>query len=220
MPDTILIIGNQNYSSWSFRAWLALKLTGLPFEQKKVYLRKSDTSSQLTVLSPSGKVPLLHHNGHVIWDSLAIGLFLADHFPNLLPQDIASRATALSIICEMHSGFQAMRSTITMDMKSRNKPYNNTDALQNDIQRIQDIWTQCRSEYHGGGAFLFGEYSLADVFFAPVVSRFVTYAIPISDVCQSYMESMCSHSFYQEWLSHAEQESETIDWTHPLPEIK
>lgn len=212
MTNTTLIIGNQNYSSWSFRAWLVLKLTGLPFEYKKIYLRKSDTSVQLSTLSPSGKVPLLHHNGLIIWDSLAIGLFLADQFPQLLPQDSDSRAEALSIICEMHSGFQTMRSSITMDMKSRNKPYTKTEALQNDIQRIQEIWTQCRSENEDSGPFLFGQYTLADAFFAPVVSRFVTYAIPVNDVCRSYMGTMCNHSFYQDWLREADQETETIDW--------
>jgi len=129
MTDTLLVISNQNYSSWSMRAWLALKLTGLPFELKKIYLRKSDTSHQITELSPSGKVPLLRHNGHLIWDSLAIGLFLVEQFPHLLPQDKNLRATALSIICEMHSGFQSMRSIITMDMTSRNLTYANTDAL-------------------------------------------------------------------------------------------
>jgi len=87
MTDTLLVIGNQNYSSWSFRAWLALKLTGVPFELKKIYLRKPDTSSQIASLSPSGKVPLFCHNGQVVWDSLAIGLVLTDQFPHLLPQE-------------------------------------------------------------------------------------------------------------------------------------
>ncbi len=212
MQHPLLIIGNQNYSSWSFRAWLALKLTGLPFDTKKIYLQKPDTKSQILAHSPSGKVPVLLHNEIGVWDSLAISLYLAEQHPGLLPQAVSDRAKAYSIICEFHAGFQHLRQTCTMDMTARHKAYNPSDDLQADINRVQAIWTECRYNTVENGPYLFGAYSLADVFFAPVVSRFVTYDIPQNDVCQQYMDAIVIHPHYQEWYKEAEAETEVIQW--------
>jgi glutathione S-transferase len=212
LKHPLLIIGNQNYSSWSFRAWLALKLTGLPFDTKKIYLQKPDTKSQILAHSLSGKVPVLLHNEIRVWDSLAISLYLAEQYPQLLPQDLSDRAKAYSIICEFHSGFQHLRQTCTMDMTARHKPYAPSEALLADINRIQAIWTDCRTEKVENGPFLFGAYSIADVFFAPVVSRFVTYDIPQSEVCQQYIDTIVAHRHYQEWYKDAQTETEVIHW--------
>jgi glutathione S-transferase len=204
MPEFTLVIGDRNYSSWSLRPWLILKHLGLAFEEVHVRLRQTDTRQQNLRHSPSGKVPVLKHNGLVIWDSLAIMEYLAERFPESLlwPSDTAARAMARSISAEMHSGFQALRAHLPMDILGR-FPGNGLDAegVQQDIARVQQIWMDARAQWGagGGGPFLFGAFGIADAMYAPVVSRFITYDAPCPAICRAYRDAVWNMPAMLEW---------------------
>ena len=206
VSNTMLIIGSPNYSSWSFRAWLAVKLSRITFELQKIDLDKPETKARLIAETPAQKVPVLHDEGHVIWDSLAIGLYLAEQFPHMLPKHSKARAEALSVICEMHSGFSALRERCSMEMIAKHKYYVRSAALDGEIKRIQAIWGQCRANHGNKGPFLMGDYSLVDAFFAPVVSRFVTYDIQVDEIAQCYMATVVAEPMYQAWFAMAERD--------------
>ena len=171
-----LVIGNKNYSSWSLRPWLGLKVAGIEFEEILLPLYEENARSKRLVYSPSGKVPLLADGTLRIWDSLAIAEYLAEQFParKMWPADREARAIARAVSAEMHSGFQALRSQLPMNMH-RDRPAiaYNADA-QRDIDRIQEIWRDCRARFGGAGHYLFGAPTIADAMFAPVVSRFAS----------------------------------------------
>src|SRR5262245_7528058 len=175
MSKLALVIGNKNYSSWSLRAWLVLAHAEIPFEEINVRLFVPGFKDEIAKYSPAGRVPVLLDDGLAIWDTLAIAEYLAERYPErkLWPTDTKRSARARSICAEMHSGFHALRSNmpvnITADLRGRGWNV----AVQLDIERVCEIWRACRSEH--GGPFLFGAYSVADAFFAPVVSRFITY---------------------------------------------
>lgn len=208
-----LFIGNKRYSSWSLRAWLAARLTGEPLREEMIWLRQPDTRARIQAVSPAGKVPILRHRGHSVWDSLAIGLYLQRQFPaaGLLPEDPAAAALALSVVAEMHAGFAALREQMPMDLIARKPGAGRTPAVAEDIARIQAIWEDCRGRFGQDGPFLFGRPSLADCFYAPVATRFVTYGVVLSPTAAAYRDAIEAWPLFREWAAPAAGEP-------PLPE--
>lgn len=210
--QTTLTISSKNYSSWSLRGWLMLKLTEHPFEELRVSPDDLDNRAELLLLSPSILVPRLEHDGCKVWDTLAIGEYLNEVFPKaqLLPKDPKARAHCRSICGEMHSGFSAMRSSLPMNIKSKFKTFKVWSKAQIDIDRIVAIWQECLSTY--GGPFLFGaKPTLADAMFAPVITRFLTYNISLDGVCSKYCEHIMAMPQMQEWVKGAHEEPDDIE---------
>jgi glutathione S-transferase len=201
-----LVIGNKNYSSWSMRAWLALKATGADFTEILIPLRQVNTKQDILRYSPSGLVPVLLADGRPIWDSLAIGEYLAQQFPaaRLWPRDALLRAHARSASAEMHAGFTALRGKRPMNMKKRETLPDDADVTR-DVARIEQIWDEARS-LTGRGDFLYGDFTLADVMYAPVVSRFVTYGIAVGKENKAYMDRIWNLPAFQEWYEAALKE--------------
>lgn len=209
-----LVIGNKNYSSWSMRPWLALRAAGIAFDEVLIPLYTGPADKQRILdVSPAGKVPVLVDGDIVVWDSLAIIEYAAERFPQagLWPRDLLRRAQARSICAEMHGGFGALRSECSMNLRRavRAKPL--SEAARNDIARIQQIWSACRQRYAEFGPFLFGEFSAADAFYAPVVHRFRTYAIEVNADVRSYMAVMQAVPAFQEWTEAGLAETWVID---------
>ncbi len=206
MSEFILVTGDKNLSSWSLRPWLVMRMAGIAFDEIPIALRQADTRQQILQHSPSGRVPVLKHDGLAIWDSLAIAEYLAELFPEkrLWPKQQPARAMARSVSAEMHSGFQSLRTHMQMDMLG-SYPGQGHDAegVADDIARIQEIWRGCRAKYSAGGAFLFGGFSIADAMYAPVASRFRTYGVKCDDVCSAYMDTIWNLPALQEWLAGA-----------------
>jgi glutathione S-transferase len=209
-----LAIGNKNYSSWSMRPWMALKATGIAFDEVEIPLYTGPADKQRILdFTRSGKVPALVDGDVTVWDSLAIIEYVAERFPDahLWPQDVASRAHARSVSAEMHSGFMALRNECGMNIHRpvRSKPLSD-DAMAN-IARIQQIWTECRAMYGGQGPYLFGAFSGADAMFAPVIHRFRTYAIEVTPPVRGYMDTMLANAAFQEWTRGALAETLIIE---------
>ncbi len=216
MQTMKLVIGSKNSSSWSLRPWLLLKQVGLPFEEVVVPLRRPDSEARLRAVSPSGKVPVLVAGEVKVWDSLAICEFLAEHDPSLWPADSAARAVARSISAEMHSGFPALRTFLPMDFVARfGPPGKLLTSVRTDIERVLAIWTECRRLHGQGGPFLFGAFSVADAMFAPVCSRFATYAIPLDPVSAAYVERVMGLPAMQEWGRGAAAEVAGVPYPRP-----
>src|SRR5436305_7400434 len=197
-----LVIGNKNYSSWSMRPWLALRANNIEFEEILVPLYTGpEVNQRILDFTPSGKVPALVDGDVTVWDSLAIVEYVAERFPQagLWPEDRARRAHARSVSAEMHSGFAALRDECGMNLHRpvRAKPLS-ADARA-DIARIQQSWAECRERYGKLGPYLFGALSVADAMYAPVVHRFRTYAIEVTPVVRSYMETMMALPAFQQW---------------------
>lgn len=198
-----LVIGNKNYSSWSMRPWMALKGAGVPFEEVVLPLYTDDPADKQKILSysPAGKVPILIDGAVTVWDSLAIIEHLAEKFPDrgFWPKDAAARAHARSISAEMHSGFMALRSECSMNVRRpvQKRPLS-ADAKAN-AERVQEIWRDCRSRYGAGGAFLFGAFSGADAMYAPIVHRFHTYGVEVTGTAADYMREIQAHPAFEEW---------------------
>jgi glutathione S-transferase len=197
-----LVIGNKNYSSWSMRPWVALRAANIAFEEVFIplYTGTADKEKILSY-SRSGKVPVLVDGDVTVWDSLAIIEYAAERFPEarLWPQDRASRAHARSISAEMHSGFAALRNECGMNLHRPVKAIALSDDARANIARVQQIWAECRERYGKAGPFLFGAFSGADAMYAPVVHRFLTYAIEIVPEAKAYMETMTALPAFQEW---------------------
>ncbi len=198
-----LVIGDRNYSSWSLRPWLVLKQCGLPFEETTIRLREPGTKAEILKHSPSGKVPCLIDGDVVIWDSLAICEYLAEKFPTLWPASSKVRAEARSVCAEMHSGFSALRHSMPMEIHA-SKPFDGRSAeVAADIARIVGIWENCRKRFAQNGPFLFGHFTNADAMFAPVVWRFLTYAVELPPASRAWVEAMCALPAMQEWRAAA-----------------
>jgi glutathione S-transferase len=198
-----LVIGDRNYSSWSLRPWLAIKQAGLPFEEIPIRLRGSGTRAEIFKYSPSGKVPCLIDGETVVWDSLAICEYLAEKSTSLWPADRKTRAEARAISAEMHSGFGALRHSMPMEIHA-SKPYDDRPAeVLADIARIVAIWESCRSRFAKSGPFLFGTFTIADAMFAPVVWRFLTYAVELPAASRAWVETMCALPAMQAWRAGA-----------------
>ncbi len=210
MEPLTLVIGNRNYSSWSLRAWLMLKHAGVSFQEILVPLDTADTREQIEHYSPSGRVPLLRHGELRIWDSLAICEYVAELTGRGWPRQRAARAVARSVCAEMHSGFTTLRSLWPMNARARNRHTVGTTALEADVERIDELWNDCRCRFGSGGPWLFGEYTAADAMYAPVVLRFNTYGARTSQTARWYMASVLEDGALQEWLQAAKQEPWTL----------
>ena len=208
-----LIIGNKNYSSWSLRAWLMLRQAGLEAEEVLISLDEKGYKTELLKHSPSGRVPCLIHGSLKIWDSLAIGEYANELAPEarLWPEDRAARALARSVAAEMHSGFSALRTHMPMNIRSSFPKEGRKPGVQEDIDRVKAIWRLCLSRHGGDGPYLFGRFTIADAMYAPVVSRFRTFAVELGEQEQAYAEAIWSMPAMKEWVEAAEDEPMVID---------
>lgn len=197
-----LVIGNYNYSSWSLRAWIALKVFGFDFDVTRIPLYGPGAKQQILQHSPAGKVPILKDGGTVVWDSLAIMEYLAEKDAKLWPADAVSRARARSVSAEMHAGFPNLRQHMSMNVRRRYPGKGRTPEVLDEIRRIEDIWSQA------SGPFLFGPFTAADAMYAPVVLRFRTYDVQVSH--RAYMEAVLALPAMKEWIAAAEREAESI----------
>jgi glutathione S-transferase len=207
-PVLKIVVGNKNYSSWSLRGWLMVKKTRQPFEEVVIGLDRPDTAENIKQYSPSGRVPVLLSGNLTVWDSLAIGEYLAETYPaaNLWPKDVEARAVARSISAEMHSGFVALRTHCPMKMKERIQQDTPQEAL-DDAARVAAVWGSTRERYGSSGKFLFGAFSIADAMFAPVVSRFRTYQLPLAGPAAAYAEAVWNDPDFQMWYEAARSET-------------
>jgi glutathione S-transferase len=198
MPYT-LQIGEKRYSSWSLRAWLALRGAGIPFQEVVVSLAPDPGKPTRFARLPAGRVPVLWDDEIVVWDSLAIGEYLAERHPGLWPEDRVARAWARCICAEMHSGFQALRSGMSMDLLSRRPQRRRTPALEADVERVVAIWNETRARFGQGGPLLFGRFTLADAFYAPVAYRFRTYGVEPTGAAGDYARALLALPALAEW---------------------
>jgi len=217
VADFFIYLANKNYSSWSLRAWLALKQTRVAFKEEVIPLDQPTTREEILRHAPSGKVPALRHGEIMIWESLAIGEYLAELVPDarLWPESRAARAHARAISAEMHAGFMAMRQSMPMNMRTSLAGRRISAEVQDDINRITAIWRTCRERHGEGGDFLFGSFGMADAMFAPVASRFTTYKVPLDEVAESYRQAILRHPPFQEWQAAAKNEP----WIIPKYEL-
>jgi glutathione S-transferase len=210
-----LVIGNKNYSSWSFRPWIGMKTAGLAFEETVISLEAKDFKTRVTALSGAGKVPVLCDGEVRVWESLAILEYAAETFPaaRLWPQSAAARAHARAVASEMHAGFQPLRRQLPMNMWRPVKARTLDAEASANVARIDEIFRECLMKY--GGPFLFGGFGAADAMYAPVVSRFHTYAVEVSAAARSYMNAVRALPAWREWRAAALQEP----WVLPHDEV-
>ncbi len=206
MSDLKLIIGNKNYSSWSLRPWMLLRHLGLDFEEYQLTLDTPQFARDIANWSPSLRVPALHHGELVIWDSLAICEYAGELAGRGWPQDRAARAVARAVAAEMHAGFAALRRLWPMNARADKRRVPATEDLVLDIARIEALWADCRQRYGAEGPWLFGNYSVADAMFAPVVLRFRTYGERFTPATQEYLQTALSDPHLREWLAAARAE--------------
>jgi glutathione S-transferase len=218
-----LVIGNKNYSSWSFRPWLAMKVAGIAFDETVISLEAQDFKARITAVSPAGKVPVLIDGDTHVWESLAILEYLAEKFPAaaLWPKDAAARAQAVA--SEMHAGFVSLRRLLPMNVWRPVKPRALDDGAKTDVARIDAIWSGCRARFAAGGPFLFGAFGADDAMYAPVIWRFHTYAVEVSDTARAYMRAMMALPAWSEWRDAARREpwvleQDEVDWPEVLRE--
>ncbi|RDC60807.1 Glutathione transferase [Alteripontixanthobacter maritimus] len=212
-----LVIGNKNYSSWSLRGWLAVKQSGLGFEEILVPMvgegweqrKQGDNGLQAS----SGRVPILWDGDVIVWDSMAIMEYLSDKVgrDRYWPKDDAARGMARSMVAEMHSAFAALRREMPMNMRKRFSGVTITPDCEADIVRVLQLWAEARARHGAGGPFLFGTFGAADIAFAPVVSRFLSYGVGVPGFAQSYMEAVWEHEWMTGWLEAAEDEQWVIE---------
>jgi glutathione S-transferase len=220
-----LIIGNKNYSSWSMRPWIAMKATGIAFTEEVISLHAADFKERVSKVSGTGKVPVLSDGDVHVWESLAILDHLAERFPDagLWPSDPKARGYARAVASEMHAGFIPMRRHLPMNMWRPVIPRELPGDVAANVRRIEHIWTDCRTRFGQGGPFLFGRFGAADAMFAPVVSRFQTYAVEVGAVARDYMKAMIALPAWAEWRAAAIKEpwvlsEDEVDWPTVLRE--
>lgn len=201
-----LYVGSKRLSSWSLRPYLALAHTGAPFETTTILLDQPSTKSEIAAVNPAGKVPVLHHDGTVIWDSLAICEYVNELAPDaqLWPADRAQRARARAVSAEMHSGFVALRTNMSMDVCADKKGQGHVPEALADVRRICDIWREALVA--SGGPFLFGRFTIADAMFAPVTTRFTTYGVELDAACRAYVDTVAALPSMQAWRRDAANE--------------
>lgn len=209
METWTLVIGNKNYSSWSLRAWLVLEASGVPYQEKLVILDLPESPAELAKVSPTRRVPVLRIGDLSVWDSLAIAETVAERAPGagLWPADADARAVARSVSCEMHSGFSALREHMPMNVRRRAPGVGRKPGVAEDIARIQALWGETRARFGKGGPFLFGKFGIADAFFAPVVSRFVTYEVEVDAASRAYIDAVQAWPAMEAWRKAAVAET-------------
>jgi glutathione S-transferase len=217
MSTCTLIIGNRNYSSWSLRGWLAASLSGIAFETELVRLSEPDSHAALLRHSPAGRVPVLRHDGRVVWDSLAIIEYLAELCPQagLWPADPDARALARSIAAEMHAGFTALRSNMPMNLRKALPGKGRAPGIAEDIERIGALWRDARRRFGSEGPFLFGRYCAADAMYTPVATRFRTYGVELDPTCRAYCDAVLAWPAFLAWQEEALREP----WIIPEDEV-
>jgi len=217
MDDYTLVIGNKAYSSWSLRPWLLMKHAGIAFEETRISLYADGAKERLLQHSGAAKVPVLRHGGLTIWDSLAICEYLAERHPDkrLWPADPAARAHARSVSAEMHSGFTNVRSQMPMNVRKIFPRKPRSPEADADIARIQAIWQECRSRFGESGPFLYGTFSIADAMYAPVVTRFRTYGVELTDAAAAYSREVLRLPALLAWVEQAHAETEVVAQYEP-----
>lgn len=211
MAQAVLTISSRNYSSWSLRGWLLCRLAGLDLREEMVPIDAPGQRAELLLLSPSVLVPRLNHDGASVWDTLAIAEYLHETFPDagLYPADTLARAHCRSVSGEIHSGFHNMRSALPMNLKTRHESFRLFAGAKPDIERVQAIWRDCLDRY--GGPWLFGAApTVADAMFAPVVTRFITYAILLDASARRYCDTVSEWPLLREWTKAALAEPEEV----------
>lgn len=210
MPNAVLTISSKNYSSWSLRGWLLCKMAGLEFDELPIDLSNPEMRQELLLLSPSVLVPRLTHDGLAVWDTLAIAEYLAELYPEagMLPKDRVARAHCRAVSGEIHSGFYNLRSALPMNLKARHKSFKVFSGARPDIERVRTIWTECLDTY--GGPFLFGAPTIADAMYAPVCTRFRTYAVELSAPHAAYCQTIFDWPLLREWTEGALEEPDEI----------
>jgi glutathione S-transferase len=219
-----LYIGNKNYSSWSMRPWVLLKQAGIPFEERMVRFDAFDADSrfknEVLKVNPAGRVPVLVDEGLAVWDSLAIVEYVAEKFPELAlwPRDARARARARSVVAEMHSGFGALRTHCPMNIEAQLPQvgalvWRDQAAVRSDVARICGMWTGLLEQH--GGPMLFGEFSAADAFFAPVCMRLRNYALPVPAAVTDYIRRVCALPGVQAWIDEALREHDFVVMDEP-----
>jgi glutathione S-transferase len=213
MSEYTLYIGNKAYSSWSLRGWLACRIAQVDLAEVVIPLYQPDTHERYRAISPGGKVPALHHDKRVVWESLAICEYLAEQVPALplWPRDPDARAWARSIAAEMHAGFAELRRAMWMNVRKRFPGKGRTPGALADVARIVDMWRETRARFAGDAPFLFGsQLTLPDCMYAPVVARFWTWEPELPADAKAYVEAVWSHPALRQWVADAHQES----WVH------
>ena len=214
-----LIIGNKNYSSWSLRPWIAMKVAGIAFAEQVISLNDPQFKRTVAKISPTGKMPALADGEVHVWESLAILEYVAEKYPHarLWPADPAPRALARAIAAEMHAGFAPLRRHLPMNMWRPVIPRQLTPEVKANVRRIEEMWIDCRTRYGAGGAFLFGGFGAADAMYAPIVSRFHTYAVEVGEAARAYMAAVMALPAWGEWRAAALAEpwvlpEDEVDW--------
>ncbi|MGH2974487.1 MAG: glutathione S-transferase family protein [Solirubrobacterales bacterium] len=212
MAGLTLVIGNKNYSSWSMRPWLLMRQRGIEFDEVQVPLRQPDSLERKLAYSPAGKVPILIDADVRIWESLAIVEHLAEKFPEkqLWPAESEARAVARSVSAEMHAGFVSLRSHMPLNCRAHRPEAGRGPGVQEDIDRVGEIWRECRTRYGAAGEFLFGDFTAADAMFAPVASRFQTYGIELGRVEMAYAGAVIALPAVMDWIESARKEPWSI----------
>jgi len=206
-------MGNKNYSSWSLRPWVLMKHLGLPFEERVLQLDTAQFAQQIAALSPTRRVPILRHGALLVWDSLAICEYASELAGAGWPEDREARAVARSACAEMHSGFEALRSQWPMNARATGRRTPPDAARATDIARIDQLWTDCRTRFGVRGPWLFGDYSVADAMYAPVVLRFRSYGAQLGETAAAYVSTALADRHLQSWIAAAVAEPWTIGYS-------
>ena len=217
MPGLTLVIGNQNYSSWSMRPWVVMKQLGIDFEEKKLRFHSDEWNAEIGRWSPSRLVPVLWRGEQSVWDTLAIMETLHEWYPDkgVWPRDAAARAFARSASAEMHSGFRELRSNMPMNIRASHPGKGLKPPVQAEIDRIERLWNEARERFGSGGPFLFGAFSAPDAMYAPVVMRFKTYGVKLASESARYCEAVRNAPGVRAWIENALQEKEFLAEDEP-----
>ena len=213
MNDLLLTMGNKNYSSWSLRPWVLMKHLGLPFEERVLQLDTPQFAQEIAPLSPTRRVPILQHGALLVWDSLAICEYACELAGAGWPEDREARAVARSACAEMHSGFEALRSQWPMNARATGRRTPPDAARAADIARIDQLWTDCRARFGVRGPWMFGDYSVADAMYAPVVLRFRSYGAHLGETAAAYVSTALADTHLQSWIAAAVTEPWTIGYS-------
>ena len=217
MSRPTLVIANKNYSSWSMRPWVLLRTLGIEFDEVQLKFGSDAHRNGIARWSPTGLVPVLWLDGEPVWDTLAIAETVAERWPErqAWPTDARARAVARSVCAEMHSGFRALRGAMPMNIRGAYPGKGMNPDVRKDIDRVVDIWTACRERFGQGGDLLFGGFSIADAYYAPVVTRFATYAVELPQVARRYADAVLALPAVREWSAAGRAEPEFVAEDEP-----